>query len=323
MPSRVIIADYYRVPGGSAPVRRVQDELIRIDTEERAGVVYDSERRLQWNTAGPAEFMDRIASEQALWDDWADDELEQLETIVPLPVESRAHDWWDTPLYTDPGIARTIDETPELTNLAGRRLLDIGGSIKDSFRFVWNGDVAHVDQVDVSGRSQRFGHKKTEARFAHMPELAERFVFHTAAAEALPFADDSFDVVFSRATIHHTSRPSVFAEIRRVLRPNGIFWMIEPRLVAPLYVLMRISRKIRRVDRGTDDPLRNAELRRLGEMMSIERLYGIGLLSRYGKFFGAGRRLRGKLDEMDRSIVQGYFGRRLAHTISLVARKAG
>jgi SAM-dependent methyltransferase len=47
----------------------------------------------------------------------------------------------------------------------------------------------------------------------------------TAACEAaeLPFEDDSFDLVFGHAVLHHLPHlPSAFREFRRVLRPGGV-----------------------------------------------------------------------------------------------------
>ena len=47
----------------------------------------------------------------------------------------------------------------------------------------------------------------------------------TAACEAaeLPFADDSFDLVFGHAVLHHLpDLPAAFREFRRVLRPGGV-----------------------------------------------------------------------------------------------------
>jgi SAM-dependent methyltransferase len=46
-----------------------------------------------------------------------------------------------------------------------------------------------------------------------------------AEAEALPFDDRAFDVAFSSFAVHLFDRPRAFAEIRRVLRPGGVYWI--------------------------------------------------------------------------------------------------
>lgn len=45
-----------------------------------------------------------------------------------------------------------------------------------------------------------------------------------AVGERLPFADNSFDVVYSRQVLHHVSeRSQLCREVRRVLRPGGLY----------------------------------------------------------------------------------------------------
>ena len=61
---------------------------------------------------------------------------------------------------------------------------------------------------------------------AELRANARRLGIHaeTAAcqAESLPFDDESFDVVFGHAVLHHLpDLPAAFAEFRRVLRPGG------------------------------------------------------------------------------------------------------
>jgi ubiquinone/menaquinone biosynthesis C-methylase UbiE len=53
--------------------------------------------------------------------------------------------------------------------------------------------------------------------------------FRTGSAYRLPFADETFDFVFSHALFEHLSRPlEALAEIRRVLRPAGFAALCSP-----------------------------------------------------------------------------------------------
>ncbi len=98
----------------------------------------------------------------------------------------------------------------------GKELLEVGvGAGTDHLRFARAGAVCSgVDltqaAVDLTGR-----------RLAG-EGLASNL--RTADAEALPFADESFDIVYSWGVIHHTPDvPRAAAEILRVLRPGGRF----------------------------------------------------------------------------------------------------
>lgn len=52
--------------------------------------------------------------------------------------------------------------------------------------------------------------------------------FATMDAEKLTFPDREFDLVFGRGIIHHLCLERAFAEVRRVLRPEGIAVFYEP-----------------------------------------------------------------------------------------------
>ena len=67
----------------------------------------------------------------------------------------------------------------------------------------------------------------------------ERFQFSVADAEALDFPDDSFDLVFGAAIVHHLELDKAIAEIARVLRPEGRAIFIEPLGHNPLINLYR------------------------------------------------------------------------------------
>jgi SAM-dependent methyltransferase len=100
----------------------------------------------------------------------------------------------------------------------GGRLLDVGcgtGFVidlaRDLFRRIDGVDVtpAMLERVDRSG-----GH-------VHVLE---------ARAEALPFMHGTFDMVSSYAFMHHvTDHVAILREVRRVLRPGGLFYVdLEP-----------------------------------------------------------------------------------------------
>ena len=52
--------------------------------------------------------------------------------------------------------------------------------------------------------------------------------FEVAEAEALPFADRSFDLAFGAGVLHHLDLVPTLDEMRRVLRPDGRAVFVEP-----------------------------------------------------------------------------------------------
>ena len=69
--------------------------------------------------------------------------------------------------------------------------------------------------------------------------VADRVEVHTADMTALPFADDSFDVVTSAMAIHNIHSPEgryrALDEAMRVLRPGGQLLIADPTLIARKY----------------------------------------------------------------------------------------
>lgn len=87
-------------------------------------------------------------------------------------------------------------------------------------------DVARsVDGVDISAEAVR--HATSNYRKSNLS-------FQQGSATNLDFSDASFDVVVSFETIEHLAEQAqMLAEIRRVLRPNGIFIVSSPN--RPIY----------------------------------------------------------------------------------------
>jgi ubiquinone/menaquinone biosynthesis C-methylase UbiE len=98
----------------------------------------------------------------------------------------------------------------------GKKLLEVGvGAGSDHLRFARAGAVCSgVDLSDVSLDT-------TRRRLAAEGLASE---LHVADAEALPFPDETFDIVYSWGVIHHTpDTPKAAREILRVLRRGGTF----------------------------------------------------------------------------------------------------
>lgn len=108
--------------------------------------------------------------------------------------------------------------------LAPRRILDLGcmcGASTLAYAEQFPG--AEIHGIDTAAPVLRFAHGLAEQR-----GLAVHYAQQDA--EALEFADGSFDVVVSHALLHETSRPAVaaiFRECFRVLAPGGVMAHVE------------------------------------------------------------------------------------------------
>ncbi len=254
------------------------------------GRVFEEEKRIEWALELDDGLEARIAQERASYDDWAK-RIRQRSPGRPRTVGAR---WHDDQLYAQRAFEELVREWPAVSSVAGERVLDVGGSLIDSWRFLRR-DAAHVDQVEVSSESQRLALHRLES----MGLSSDAITFHTAPAEQLPFQDGVFDFVFSRATLHHTRRPDSFREIARVLKPGGIMLAREPRMSWPVHALMRTVRVLRRVDRGTDDPLRAHELRQLAPLFGHAQVYSWGFGAFLLEQMGAPRRLTKPLERLE------------------------
>ncbi len=100
----------------------------------------------------------------------------------------------------------------------GARLLDIGCGIGGvDLLLVREHGAARVTGIDVEAPLIEQG----RARIAHAG-LADRIDLEQVEPGPLPFADASFDLVFSKdAMIHIPDKCAIYTEIHRVLRPGG------------------------------------------------------------------------------------------------------
>jgi SAM-dependent methyltransferase len=108
-----------------------------------------------------------------------------------------------------------------LGDLRGKRVLLLGNgtSVHEYHLISLGATLVYTDPsitAAVSARKRYLASKIAK-------ENPERCEFHAVNAYYLPFAEDSFDVVYGVAFIHHMNdHVAFFAEIRRVLKPGGI-----------------------------------------------------------------------------------------------------
>jgi ubiquinone/menaquinone biosynthesis C-methylase UbiE len=97
----------------------------------------------------------------------------------------------------------------------GKKVLEIGyGAGTDLLEFARNG--AQVSGIDLTEAARTLAAQRAESEGLSID-------LRVGGAEALPWPDETFDIVYSFGVIHHAAHPeSVVAEACRVLNPGGV-----------------------------------------------------------------------------------------------------
>jgi ubiquinone/menaquinone biosynthesis C-methylase UbiE len=112
-----------------------------------------------------------------------------------------------------------ISELIPFAEMNGRKVLEVGcGAGYDAYEFCRCG--AKYTGIDIAAENPVRTQKHLEF-YGYTPQVIQ------GDAENLPFADRSFDVVFSNGVLHHTQDiEKSFREVYRVLNDEGRFWVI-------------------------------------------------------------------------------------------------
>lgn len=183
-----------------------------------------------------------------------------------------------------------------LGDVAGRRVLDFGcGHGMASVVLARRG--AQVTAFDLS------------AGYLHEAQARARangvmVTFVRADGERLPFADKSFDAIWGNAILHHLDLGTAGAELRRVLRPDGVAVFCEPWGENPVLNWARCRLPYPGKERTPDEqPLGQKHVRLLRTVFPRVEFHGYQLLSMARRVLRPGRIVAG-LDWCDTMLLK-------------------
>jgi demethylmenaquinone methyltransferase/2-methoxy-6-polyprenyl-1,4-benzoquinol methylase len=164
-----------------------------------------------------------VAEKQGLVDQVFDRVADRYDLMNDL-MSGGLHRAWKAAMVNALGLPRGVRRY---------RLLDVAGGTGDiAFRALRAGPGVEATLFDINGPMLEVGRARAIDR-----GLAGRLVVAQGSAEALPFADMSFDGVTIAFGLRNVPRPeAALAEMRRVLRPGGRFLCLEfsPTLTADI-----------------------------------------------------------------------------------------
>jgi SAM-dependent methyltransferase len=166
-------------------------------------------------------------------------------------------DWQTRAPYFSESEARLLEG---LRLDAHERLLEIGCGEGGNLHHLRDRGRLRVG-IDSSAKKAGFASRHSGARAL------------VADATRLPFGEGAFDVVLIRDLLHHVGdRQKVLREARRVVRPGGRLFLIEPNALSPLIVLQAALVPEERGVRGSTAERLSDDLRQSGFVVTSHRV---------------------------------------------------
>lgn len=181
---------------------------------------------------------------------------------------------------------------------AGRRVLEYGcGPGSSAFELARRGAI--VTAIDLSGVAIERALDRARV------EGLDGIDFRQMNAEALEFADETFDLICGSAILHHLELRRAYGELARTLKPDGRAIFVEPLGHNPLIRLYRRGTPhLRTVD---EHPLFMRDLRLAREYFGVVEQRSFQLQTFLAIPFRRtplGRPLLGMLDALDRAMFR-------------------
>jgi uncharacterized protein YbaR (Trm112 family) len=165
------------------------------------------------------------------------------------------------------------DAYRHLAPIRDKRVLQLGGKGLHAVRFLLAG------AREAWLLSPMIDELRFAATFAGVSGVLDRLHCVCGVAEEIPFPDDSFDVVFSHGSLHHTVVGLALLEVSRILVPSGKFSAVEPWLNPQYKVGTRIFGK--RMSRANCRPLSGDRMAVLSRKFTDTKVLHHGALIRY------------------------------------------
>ena len=212
--------------------------------------------------------------ERAKWDALAEQKLGSLRLLRP---EENFYAYLQR-TSTMVGVADFLGE------ICGKRVLEYGCGLGEISTLLAKSG-AHVTTFDLSRKSVLTCRHRTR-----LNEVDANVSLCVAAGENLPYADESFDVVFGKAILHHLDADLGWVDISRVLKPGGKAVFVEPMGMNPVLNFVRDYVPYpHKNPRGADRPVNYVDIQKWGRGFGSFGYREIQLFSMLERGFGFGR----------------------------------